>query len=105
LLQNSKLQFDDIPNFVHKILQPFPESILYKSKNKMIKFQYKNEEKNVKFLFTPNQSSKKKMLDLPTKFQEKLYNFQKEGVAFGLKNCGRVLIADEMVLFNRIFLI
>jgi len=35
--------------------------------------------------------------DLPENFQKKLYNFQKEGVEFGIRNCGRVLIADEMV--------
>jgi len=41
---------------------------------------------------------KKNITDLPRNFQEKLYKFQKEGVSFGLKNCGRVLIADEMVI-------
>lgn len=40
---------------------------------------------------------KKKIIDLPKKFQEKLYSFQKKGVEFGIQNFGRVLIADEMV--------
>lgn len=42
---------------------------------------------------------KKKITDLPQSFQKKLYNFQKEGVEFGVQNYGRVLIADEMVSF------
>lgn len=34
--------------------------------------------------------------DLPECLKKVLYKFQVEGVAFGLKQCGRVLLCDEM---------
>jgi len=39
---------------------------------------------------------------LPEYFQSKLYSFQKQGIEFGIKNYGRVLIADEMVFSQSI---
>ena len=33
---------------------------------------------------------------LPPKIKENLYEFQKEGVAFGLEKFGRMLLGDEM---------
>ena len=34
---------------------------------------------------------------LPVELTNKLYNFQKQGIEFGLRHCGRILIGDEMV--------
>lgn len=39
---------------------------------------------------------KKSIDDLPSGLKNTLYPFQKKGVAFGLKKCGRILIGDEM---------
>lgn len=41
--------------------------------------------------------NQKKITSLPESLQGKLYEFQKKGIEFGVKNYGRVLIADEMV--------
>jgi hypothetical protein len=35
--------------------------------------------------------------DLPESITSCVYQFQKDGVAFGIKNKGRILLADEMV--------
>ena len=39
----------------------------------------------------------KKIEELPQNIYQNLYEYQKEGIQFGINNYGRLLIADEMV--------
>ena len=40
--------------------------------------------------------TKKSINDLPEEFSKNLYEFQKEGIAFGLSRFGRMMLGDEM---------
>ena len=43
-----------------------------------------------------SKDSNKSIDNLPKCLKKDLYQFQKEGVAFGLNKCGRLLLGDEM---------
>ena len=58
------------------------KSTKYKS-HSIIQINYKNE-------------SSKSIEDLPECMKKVLYKFQKQGVAFGIKKSGRLLLGDEM---------
>ena len=40
--------------------------------------------------------SEKSLENLPEAMQKKIYEFQKEGITFGISNFGRILLGDEM---------
>ena len=55
---------------------------------------YIDSEENVVIDYSNDQP--KKLTDLPHKFYDKLYSFQKEGIQFALEHKCRLLFADEM---------
>ena len=71
-------KFQKIPNFVIKALESNKPQVC-----KQCPHNYQSE-------------ISKSLDSLPTHILSQLYNFQKEGVEFGLKHFGRVLIGDEM---------
>ncbi|BAM41673.1 uncharacterized protein TOT_040000054 [Theileria orientalis strain Shintoku] len=92
-LVKDKGDIEPIPNFV---LRSFPEFSGYakeveaEEKTKLILKREQDE-------YTKENMSKKESL-IGKVLWEKLFSFQKEGVNFGLKKNGRVLIGDEMGL-------
>ena len=74
-----------VPDFVQKMLR---SSIPFASSGQLSKeFNYIQELKD----------SKKKSIDsLPETLKSKLYDFQKEGIEFGIKKFGRLILGDEM---------
>ena len=77
-----------IPRFTQKALFDFEYT----------KLDFYNEdidiEENVVIDYSNDQP--KKLTDLPQKFYDKLYSFQKEGIQFALDHNCRLLFADEM---------
>ena len=58
---------------------------------------YKIDEDFNKSINYPKNDTQKDIKEiLPKMFWEKLYEFQKEGISFAIKQHGRVLIGDEM---------
>ncbi|KRX03262.1 P-loop containing nucleoside triphosphate hydrolase [Pseudocohnilembus persalinus] len=91
-MQNEQIQQDFsgfqikcFPPFVEKAIIPIKESLVIKSGNQILhKIQYSDDDRT-------------KTLDcLPIELKQKLYAYQKQGIEFGLRNLGRILIGDEM---------
>lgn len=51
-------------------------------------FDYKNEENDYK--------KDRSLGTLPEELSKNLYEFQKQGIEFGVKRFGRILLGDEM---------
>ncbi|EAR82842.2 helicase carboxy-terminal domain protein (macronuclear) [Tetrahymena thermophila SB210] len=84
-IEKTGVEIQGIPDFVNSAI---------KSINEKLTFQ--TDKKQYEILYNPEDINKKIENELPQKTVTNLYNFQKQGVQFGLKNNGRVLIADEM---------
>ncbi|KAL4469864.1 hypothetical protein ABPG72_011085 [Tetrahymena utriculariae] len=84
-LEKTGAEIQGIPDFVYSAIKPI---------NEKLKFQ--TDRKQYEILYNPEDLNKKIENELPQKTVSNLYNFQKQGVQFGLKNNCRVLIADEM---------
>ena len=54
------------------------------------------EKKKITFIIDYSKDIKHSINELPNKLQNTLYDFQKEGINFGIEKNGRLLIADEM---------
>lgn len=48
------------------------------------------------FDYETEKSDESRLGELPERMMEQLYKFQKEGIDFGVKHYGRMLLADEM---------
>jgi SWI/SNF-related matrix-associated actin-dependent regulator 1 of chromatin subfamily A len=70
-------------------------NVLEKINLKILKFKPDKEKKKM-FQIDYTMEPIKLVEDLDKTIYNKLYNFQKEGIAFGLKKNGRFLLADEM---------
>lgn len=83
-LKHHRYIIKPIPSFAIKAIQSEDfNKIIFSLKNKEIVFDYLNDPV-------------KTVNDLPTKLYNALYEYQKEGIQFGIKQHGRILIADEM---------
>ena len=85
------------------ILKPIPilsiDFICQPNEITLLKFltQYNDKEKKkITFIIDYSKDIKHSINELPNKLQNTLYNFQKEGINFGIEKNGRLLIADEM---------
>ena len=85
------------------ILKPIPilsiDFICQSNELTFLKFltQYnEKEKKKITFIIDYSKDIKHSINELPNKLQNTLYNFQKEGINFGIEKNGRLLIADEM---------
>ena len=85
------------------ILKPIPElsiNFIYQIDNtNILKFytQYnEKEKKKVSFIIDYSKEIEHSIEELPNKLKKTLYDFQKEGINFGIEKNGRLLIADEM---------
>jgi SNF2 family DNA or RNA helicase len=90
----NKVYIKKIPNFVLSLFNKYND-IDYN----IIKYKEKideNEYKTITIDYTDDFNNPKKISDLPKDLIDYLYDYQKEGVIFGLKKNGRCLIADEM---------
>ena len=92
MMRNEKIDEDNnvkkIPRFTQKALFDFEYTKLdFYNGNIDI-------EENVVIDYSNDQP--KKLTDLPHKFYDKLYSFQKEGIQFALEHKCRLLFADEM---------
>ena len=103
LLQDS--EYKELPEFKTIDLSPIPllplevaskakELTTIKYRETIIKSPNKKSTKDVTLDFTKDII--KSIDSLPPKFLECLYEFQKEGIKFGLQRKGRILLADEM---------
>ena len=85
------------------ILKPIPilsiDFICQNNNITLLKFltQYnEKEKKKITFIIDYSKDIKHSINELPNKLQNTLYDFQKEGINFGIEKNGRLLIADEM---------
>ena len=69
----------------------------YKNK-KLETLIIKGEEKEEKINYSDDDISKRDIKILPEEFRKKLYDFQKEGIKFGIEHHCRYLLADDMGL-------
>ena len=103
LLQDS--EYKELPEFKTIDLSPIPllplevaskakELTTIKYRETIIKSPNKKTTKDITLDFTKDII--KSIDSLPPKFLECLYEFQKEGIKFGLQRKGRILLADEM---------
>ena len=92
-LEVKRIHFESIPNL--------PLEVVNKTKE-LTEIQFKtllNTGKKIKSVTIDINYTKdpKKTFDLlPTTFSQVLYQFQKEGIIFGMERKGRMLLADEM---------
>lgn len=83
-LKHHHYMLKPIPSFAIKAIQSEEfNKIIFTFKNKEIIFDYINDP-----IKTVN--------DVPSKLYNALYEYQKEGIQFGIQRHGRILIADEM---------
>ncbi|KAL4438791.1 hypothetical protein ABPG74_013464 [Tetrahymena malaccensis] len=75
---------NQIPYFVFSALQPI---------QKCLKFHIENQSKQICYDYNDVKTPEK---HLPTSILKQLFNYQKEGIRFGMMNKCRILIADEM---------
>ncbi|KAL4471126.1 hypothetical protein ABPG72_006507 [Tetrahymena utriculariae] len=75
---------NQIPYFVFSALQPI---------QKCLKFDIENQSKQISYDDNDVKTPEK---DLPKSILKQLFNYQKEGIRFGMMNKCRILIADEM---------
>ena len=103
LLQDS--EYKELPEFKTIDLSPIPllplevaskakELTTIKYRETIIKSPNKKTTKDITLDFSKDII--KSIDSLPPKFLECLYEFQKEGIKFGLQRKGRILLADEM---------
>ena len=80
--------------FIEKI----PQNILNLLKDKYFtKIILDEDEEEISFLdYSSDLMNKKKLEDLPKQFLDNLYEFQKEGIQFGIDHHCRMLFGDEM---------
>ena len=85
------------------ILKPIPilsiDFICQPNEITLLKFltQYNDKEKKkITYIIDYSKDIKHSINELPNKLQNTLYDFQKEGINFGIEKNGRLLIADEM---------
>ena len=102
LLTNS--EYKDVLEFKLTKIYPIPEltlnALVLSKKLTILKFKI-SEEKSKKKVYTNfsinyDISENKTINDLSPIFLNNLYEFQKEGVLFGIEKNGRFLLADEM---------
>ena len=103
LLQDS--EYKELPEFKTIDLSPIPllplevaskakELTTIKYRETIIKSPNKKSTKDITLDFSKDII--KSIDSLPPKFLQCLYEFQKEGIKFGLQRKGRILLADEM---------
>ena len=103
LLQDS--EYKELPEFKTIDLSPIPllplevaskakELTTIKYRETIIKSPNKKSSKDITLDFSKDII--KSLDSLPPKFLQCLYEFQKEGIKFGLQRKGRILLADEM---------
>ena len=103
LLQDS--EYKELPEFKTIDLSPIPllplevaskakELTTIKYRETIIKSPNKKSTKDITLDFSKD--IVKSIDSLPPKFLQCLYEFQKEGIKFGLQRKGRILLADEM---------
>ena len=97
-------EYKELPEFKVIDLSPIPmlplevstkaEEINYIKYRETITKSNKKSTKEIKLDFTKD--PKKSIDSLSCKFLQALYDFQKDGVKFGIERKGRILLADEM---------
>lgn len=76
------------------LIEDLPLEFLSKMEAKLLKFRIQGSKKEIEINY---QDEKKRLiLDLPPYMYLNLYNFQKDGIQFGIKKNCRFLLADEM---------
>ncbi|KAL4429726.1 hypothetical protein ABPG74_001412 [Tetrahymena malaccensis] len=84
-IEKTGTEIQGIPDFVNSAIKPINEKLIFQT-----------DRKQYEILYSPEDINKKIENELPQKTVANLYNFQKQGVQFGLKNSCRILIGDEM---------
>lgn len=82
------VKIEQVPDFVEEFYRhPIPFSI----------------KKNLKGIpasqvhdYAPELKNDRSLENLPEAMQKKIYEFQKQGITFGISNFGRILLGDEM---------
>ena len=97
-------EYKELPEFKVIDLSPIPmlplevstkaEEINYIKYRETITKSNKKSTKEIKLDFTKD--PKKSIDSLSCKFLQALYDFQKDGIKFGIERKGRILLADEM---------
>ena len=78
----------DIPDFVSELCA---NSMPYENNSRTLPWALRNLGREFNY-----QADKFGLHLLPSDFEKRLFNYQKEGIQFGLSRHGRVLLADEM---------
>ena len=91
-LFNELYQIEGIGHKLYKVGSIAKEYYEHKNLTKLI-IKRKKEDKQIDYT---NDVREKKVEQLPQKLQNDLYDFQKEGINFGIEHHCRFLLADEM---------
>lgn len=84
-LENNIL-LGDYPKFVENIMKTAIPFSMGSKASRELKFDYESELS----------TNRKKLDSLPEKISKTIYEFQREGINYGIQKFGRMLFGDEM---------